>query len=124
MNRRVLIFVVLIALLFTFVPFLRSTVRADCPETTPAATTEATGMKGAISAASVNLRAEPATTSASLAILHANDVVRVVGRNADGTWAMVSTSAGVTGWLGSAYVVMLEGKFSDVPVVESTAAES
>jgi uncharacterized protein YgiM (DUF1202 family) len=117
MNRRAMIFAILIALLFSLVPILQSPVKADCPEIiTP---TEQVGLQGAITADSINLRSEPNTTSASLGILRRNDVVMVTGRNGIGTWAQITTSTGIVGWVGSPYVLLLNNaKFSDVPVVD------
>jgi len=125
MNRRVLIFVTLIALLFTFAPLLQTTVRADCPETSPAATAEVTGVKGAITADSIHVRSEASASSEDLGIVRRNDVVMVLGRNNESTWAQITTSAGVTGWIGSPYVVLLNnGKLNDLPVVGAAGSES
>ncbi len=118
MKRRLTIFATLIALLFSVLPILQSPVYADCGEQpTPSAPT--TGLKGAITADAINVRSEPNEGSASLVVLHRNDVVMVVGRNASGTWAQVQ-SGDITGWVGSAYVTMLQGKFNDVPVAGTT----
>jgi hypothetical protein len=45
----------------------------------------------------------------------------VLGRNTSGTWLFIQDELGVTGWVGSAYV-LVDGRVSALPVVDEAGA--
>jgi uncharacterized protein YraI len=51
----------------------------------------------------LNVRSGPGTRFDSLGILNANDVVRLTGKNRDGTWLQIAFVNG-TGWVNAAFV--------------------
>ncbi|HVO43561.1 MAG TPA: SH3 domain-containing protein [Aggregatilineales bacterium] len=83
------------------------------------------GIKGIV-VATLRLRAKPSTSEAQIALLQPNDVVTAIGRNTSGTWVEITTSGNQTGWVGSPYVVLIKGKLTDLPIVDSSgnAAET
>ena len=118
MNRRVLLFVVLSALLLSFL-MIQSPTNARPPY----AATPASGVKGIVVASdALRIRIRPDTTSAETGSpLKPQSSVTVLGRNDDGVWLVVQTPSGVTGWVSSAYVQLVSGSMKDLPVMDDNA---
>jgi uncharacterized protein YgiM (DUF1202 family) len=97
---------------------------ACAPAATASATPALSGHKGiVVSSDPLRIRSKPSTTATEVASpLQSGEPVTVVGRNSVGTWLVVQTQTGVVGWVGSAYVKLLEGNFSDLPVYDETTA--
>jgi uncharacterized protein YgiM (DUF1202 family) len=74
-----------------------------------------------ISSEGLRVRAQPNNTSAQIALLKAATPVSVIGKNATGTWLLVQTDTGITGWVGSAFVALTEGSLKDVPLADESA---
>jgi hypothetical protein len=70
-----------------------------------------------VSQLTVNVRAEPSLTGRVLEQAEAGRVLRIIGRDALGSWWQVCCTAnGATGWVASA-LVQVDGLTTDVPVV-------
>ncbi len=120
MARRITGLVALFAVLLSFMA-LSAPASANVAAQATAPATVA-GISGVVVAAQVRVHSAPNTTSSTLAIIRGNDVLTVTGRNTSGTWVQVLTAAGVSGWSGSAFIKLSSGKFSDLPVVDTTGA--
>ena len=87
----------------------------------PAAPAAAPGAAGATLTATateqVNVRAGPGPRFRRIGGLEAREEVDVIGRNANGAWLRIRTSAGLTGWVSSEYV-NVSGDVNALPVVE------
>ncbi len=93
-----------------------------CPPTVESTAAASTGVKGrVISSEGLRVRAQPNNTSAQIALLKAATPVSVIGKNATGTWLLVQTDTGITGWVGSAFVALTEGSLKDVPLADESA---
>jgi hypothetical protein len=62
----------------------------------------------------------PGTTFERLLMLKQNDVLRIIGRSADGNWLLVATPSGELGWISTAFVD-LQMPLDSIPV-ENVAA--
>ena len=80
-----------------------------------------TGLTGRVNTPSLLVRSQPDKTSNSIATLKAGDTVLILGANESGAWLLVQTQAGVTGWAGSAYIYLTNGKLRDIQVISDTA---
>jgi uncharacterized protein YgiM (DUF1202 family) len=87
-------------------------------ESTPAAT----GVRGRVISDGLRVRSEPNSTAAQVGLLKAASFVIVLGKNGTGTWLLVRSDSGLTGWVGSAFVRITEGSLKDVPVTDETVA--
>jgi uncharacterized protein YgiM (DUF1202 family) len=89
---------------------------------TPAATAARTGVPGRVnSIQGLQIRTQPAVNSPSLGTLRNAQRITVLGRNTSGTWLFIQDELGVTGWVGSAYV-LVDGRVSALPVVDEAGA--
>lgn len=120
MNRRVIISITaVVVMLMSFAAFqtpTQATPNAEAPCNT------VTGIKGIVVVASLKLRAKPSTTETQVGLLAANDVIQVIGRNGSGTWVLVQTPGGISGWAGATYIVLIGGHFSDLAVLDSSSS--
>ncbi len=121
MHRRVFLFVLLSAILLSFV-MIQSPTNARPPY----AGTPTSGVKGIVVASdSLRIRIRPDTTSAETGSpLKPQTQITVLGRNDSGVWLVVQTQTGVTGWVSSAYVALLSGSMKDIPVLADNAVET
>lgn len=71
----------------------------------------------AMSQATLRLRAEPNVNSAQIGRITWGGVMSVIGKTRGGDWYQVVWK-GTTGWVASAWVEIVEGDFSTVPVVQ------
>ncbi len=67
----------------------------------------------------LNVRAEPSSSSASLGILNTQEVVTLTGKNPDGSWLQIEYPAGSdrNGWVFAEYALALEADTGSLPVV-------
>ncbi len=89
-----------------------------------AGTAAATGVRGRIISDGLRVRATASSTAAQIGLFKAGTVVDVLGRNERGTWLVVRSEAGLTGWVGSPYVAITEGKLTSVPVMDDNTTFS
>jgi len=89
---------------------------------TSGATPAAGGVRGRVISDGLRVRSEPNSTSAQIGLLRAAAFVTVLGKNDIGTWLLIRSDTGLTGWVGSAFVRLTEGSLKDVPVTDQTAS--
>lgn len=67
---------------------------------------ETDSVASAVVVQQINVRSGPGTAFNSLGILNANDVIRLTGKNRDGSWLQIEFSggAGGKGWVNAAFV--------------------
>src|SRR5437588_10926211 len=111
MNRRVIVFAVLLGLLLSLA-MLGGNATAQ----------QSGGVRGRVISDGLRVRSEPNSTSAQIGLLKAAAFVTVLGKNETGTWLLIRSDTGLTGWVGSAFVRLTEGSLKDVPVTDQTAA--
>lgn len=66
-----------------------------------------TGEKYRVTATRLHVREGPGTEFRSLGFIEINEVVTVIGVNADGTWRQIRRSDGLTGWSSARYLVLV-----------------
>ncbi len=71
-----------------------------------------------VSVSRLTLRAGPGVGYAVAAILNGGDVLTLVGRNTNGSWAKVQTIDGLEGWVSTRYIT-IAGSASDLPILAS-----
>ncbi|MHB8629357.1 MAG: SH3 domain-containing protein [Aggregatilineales bacterium] len=79
-----------------------------------------TGLTGRVNTPSLLVRSRADKTSSSIATLKAGDIVFILGASESGAWLLIQTQTGVTGWAGSAYIFLVNGKLRDIQVVSDT----
>jgi uncharacterized protein YgiM (DUF1202 family) len=118
-NRRVILFVILFVLLFGMV-IMQTPTSARPPL---AVTMVPGGLKGIVVAETLRIRSEPSNTSSVVAApLQQGQIVYAIGRNSVGTWLLIQTETGIIGWVGSAYVKLLEGNANSLTVYDAASA--
>ena len=71
-----------------------------------------------------NLYGQPSAGGAVIERLNEGDMVRLIGRNSDGSWAQVETASGNTGWVGSQFLDFSRAVERKAPApVQPSAAE-
>src|SRR6476646_9942427 len=116
MNRRLIVFAVLMGILL-------SLAIVEGPATAQQHAQGASGdVKGRVISDGLRLRSQPSSTAAQLGLLKAGTLVTVIGKNSTATWRLVSSPTGLTGWVGSPYVAITQGRLRDVPVRDESAA--
>src|SRR5436305_1013997 len=116
MNRRLIVFAVLMGILLSLAV-------VEGPATAQQHAQGASGgVKGRVISDGLRLRSQPSSTAAQLGLLKAGTLVTVIGKNTIGTWLLVSSDTGLTGWVGSAYIRVVVGSLKDVPISDQTAA--
>jgi uncharacterized protein YgiM (DUF1202 family) len=117
MNRRTILFVVLAGFLLSL-----QAVAGPATAQKPAQATPSAEVRGRVVSDGLRVRSQPGNTSAQIDLLKAAALVTVLGKNTAGTWLLIRTETGTTGWVGSPYIALTQGTLKDVPVVsESTA---
>ena len=122
MNRRVILFVLLFALLVSMA-IIQTPTSARPPL---AGTAVPGGFKGIVVASEpLRIRSQPSSTASSVANpLQPGETVFAIGRNSIGTWLLVKTQTGVVGWVGSPYVKLQEGSANSLTVYDAASAAS
>jgi uncharacterized protein YgiM (DUF1202 family) len=116
MNRRLIVFAVLMGILL-------SLAIVEGPATAQQHAQGASGVvKGRVISDGLRLRSQPSSTAAQIGLLRAGTLVTVIGKNSISTWLLVSSPTGLTGWVGSPYVAITQGRLRDVPVRDESAA--
>jgi uncharacterized protein YraI len=69
-----------------------------------------------VSSSRLNLRAGPGAGYAVAAVLNEGDLLTLLGRNSNGSWAKVRTAASLEGWVSTRYIT-IAGTASDLPVL-------
>src|SRR5439155_64448 len=87
-------------------------------------TPAASGVRGRVISDGLRVRSEPNSTSAQIGLLKAAAFVTVLGKNETGTWLLIRSDTGLTGWVGSAYIALTQGTLKEVPVVGENAPVS
>jgi uncharacterized protein YgiM (DUF1202 family) len=121
-NRRVILFVLLFALLVSM-----AIIQTPTSARPPLAGTPVPGaLKGIVVASEpLRIRSQPSSTSSSVANpLQPGETVYAIGRNSVGTWLLVQTQTGVVGWVGSPYVKLQEGSANSLTVYDAASAAS
>src|SRR5262245_7218685 len=104
MNRRLIVFAVLMGILISLAV-------VEGPATAQQHAQGASGgVKGRVISDGLRLRSQPSSTAAQIGLLKAATVVTVIGKNSTGTWLLVSGPTGLTGWVGSAYIAITQGR--------------
>ncbi len=116
MNRRVIIFAVLMGLLLSLA-MLGGTATAQ----QPGAATPGGNVRGRVISDGLRVRGQPSNTSAQIGLLKAAAFVTVLGKNQNSTWLLIRSDTGITGWVGSPYIALTEGTLKEVPVVSENA---
>ena len=76
--------------------------------------------RAAITAEILNVRRGPGTNYSGIGQLQQNDVVEIVGKNADSSWLQIVYPAGTIGrgWIAASYA-QVSGSLASIPVVEA-----
>src|SRR5688572_11153559 len=100
MKRHVVLILAFVALLLTL-SALDTPTRAK----PPAQATAVAGIQGRVTATDgLRVRTQPNNTAPSLVTLPLASRVTIIGRNVSGTWLVIRSETGVTGWAGAAFV--------------------
>jgi uncharacterized protein YgiM (DUF1202 family) len=118
MNRRLIASATfIVVLLISFAAFQTPTQALPSAADQPCGPTSS--VKGII-VASLRLRDKPSNTGNQIGLLAPNDVVVVTGRNTSGTWILVQTPGGLSGWVGSPYVVLVKANLNSLPILDAS----
>src|SRR5438128_848616 len=112
MNRRVIVFAVLMGLLLSLAMLGGTATARQSGQATPGG-----GVRGRVISDGLRVRAQPNNTSAQIGMLKAAAFVTVLGKNQNSTWLLIRSDTGLTGWDGSPYIALTQGTLKEVPVV-------
>src|SRR5438874_11313173 len=99
MNRRVIVFAVLLGLLLSLA-MLGGNATAQ----------QSGGVRGRVISDGLRVRARPTNTSAQIGLLKAAAFVTVLGKNQNSTWLLIRSDTGMTGWVGSPDIGLTQGQ--------------
>jgi uncharacterized protein YgiM (DUF1202 family) len=118
LKNRVISIVAMVAVLFSMM-LVSMNVSATTLEQAATPAANKSGVTAKVIVAELSVRAQPSIRAVRLKIVKAAEAVNVIGKTANGFWYEIVTADGVTGWIGSAYVIVTAGKDADVPVIDA-----
>lgn len=94
------------------------------PTNTPMPTaTAVSGAAATIATGALNVRSGPSLAYPAVAVVYQGNVVSLIGRNADSTWAKIRLSNGTQGWVNAASAYITPNvSISSLPLADSTTA--
>lgn len=94
------------------------------PTNTPMPTaTAVSGAAATIATGALNVRSGPSLAYPAVAVVYQGNIVSLIGRNADSTWAKIRLSNGTQGWVNAASAYITPNvSISSLPLADSTTA--
>lgn len=85
--------------------------------------TAVSGAAATIATGALNVRSGPSLAYPAVAVVYQGNIVSLIGRNADSTWAKIRLSNGTQGWVNAASAYITPNvSISSLPLADSTTA--